>query len=54
MNVDVLLRMYQGLQKLPALFLSSSRMLLTPFFAVVDDGILSSTNEGHKSEESYV
>ena len=25
-------------------------MLLTPFFAVVDDGILSSTNEGDKSE----
>ena len=25
-------------------------MLLTPFFAVVDDGILSSTNEGYKTE----
>ena len=50
MNGDVLLRMYQGFQKLRVQFPSSSHMLLTPFSAVVDDGILSSTNEGDKSE----
>ena len=45
-NGDVLVIMYPGFQKFRARFLSSGHMLLTPFFAVVDDGILSSTNEG--------
>ena len=54
MNADVLLRMYQVFQKLRVRFPSSSHMLLTPFYAVVDDGILSSTNEGHKCENNLL
>jgi len=53
MNVGVLMRMYQGFQKLLAQFLRSSHMLLTPFFAVFDDGILTSTIEGDKVKISY-
>ena len=39
-----------GISKAPSMLQSSSRMLLTPFFGSMIDGILSSTNESCKSE----